>query len=504
MSKRFSRNINPLCLILIALLAISCSSAKSHLADEYPVTEEPAEHNNVSLKTQPIQAVEPPSQDTGLEKAAEEAGDAEAEAEHNNVSLKTQPIQAMEPPSQDTGLEKAAEEAAEAEVEAKQAKKEEEIQQKSLKLEKKKAEAKLKEAELAKKDAELARESAESEDKIVASVKQAKLKEEEAAFAQQQVTIAEEKMRAAQDRARLSEEELGLARERATVAEAKIRKKQSEVYKKIIQTGLILLIGYLLFFILGMIINRRVKELKTQHILRKNALYLINLIIILYIIFLWFRNISSLTIFFSAAVAGAFIALQDVILSIAGWFVIHIRRPFEVGDRIELGGVKGDVIDIRLLQTVLLEIGNWVEGDQSTGRIVNVPNSAIFKQENYNYNRGFEFIWNEIKVLITFESDWKRAEEIMLEHALKRSEGMEDMVRIKIKRMARRYMIHYGKLTPIVYVDIKDSGVGLTLRYLTKARARRTGQDELSRVILEDFEKEERVNFAYPTYRIVK
>jgi small-conductance mechanosensitive channel len=169
-----------------------------------------------------------------------------------------------------------------------------------------------------------------------------------------------------------------------------------------------------------------------------------------------------------------------------------------------LGGVKGDVMDISLFQTSLLEIGNWVSADQSTGRIVNVPNSAVFKKENYNYSRGFEFIWNEIKIVITFESNWKQAEEIMVNHGQSQAEGMEDIVKRKINKMTKRYMIYFEKLTPIVYVDIKDSGVELTLRYLTEARKRRTTQDALCRAILDDFEEEEKVNFAYPTYRIVK
>jgi small-conductance mechanosensitive channel len=169
-----------------------------------------------------------------------------------------------------------------------------------------------------------------------------------------------------------------------------------------------------------------------------------------------------------------------------------------------MGGVKGDVIDIRLFQTALLEIGNWVDDDQSTGRIVNIPNSAIFKKENYNYNKGFEFIWSEIKILVTFESDWKRAEEIMLTQAGRLVSGMEEVVKKKITAMTRRYMIHYDKLTPIVYVSIRDSGIELALRYLTEAKMRRTTHDALCRAMLDEFAKHERVQFAYPTYRIVK
>ncbi len=307
-----------------------------------------------------------------------------------------------------------------------------------------------------------------------------------------------------QEKVKLTEEELILAQERAAVAEVKIKERQNLIYRKLFQTGLVILIGYFLIFLLVGIINHRIKDVKVKHVVRKNVIYLFNILIILYIFFVWIQNINSITVFLSVMGAGIALALQEVILCIAGWFLILVRRPFEAGDRVELGGVKGDVIDIRLFQTSLLEIGNWVEADQSTGRIVNIPNSAVFKKENYNYSRGFEFIWNEIRILVTFESDWKRAEEIMVNHAIKEAKETEAIVSSKIQNMTRRYMIHYEKFTPIVYVDIKDSGVELTLRYLTEARNRRATQNALCRAVLDEFKKEEKVNFAYPTYRIVK
>jgi small-conductance mechanosensitive channel len=322
--------------------------------------------------------------------------------------------------------------------------------------------------------------------------------------AQEKVELAKQKLQAAQEKAELAEEELKITQKRAEIAEAKVKGKQDVIYGKLLQTALIILIGYLSMFILVRVINRRVKDLKLKHLTRRNVVYILNVLIILYVIFLWVQNISSITIFLSVISAGVVLVLQEPILSIAGWFFILIRRPFEVGDRVELAAVKGDVIDIRIFQTSLLEIGNWVEADQSTGRIVNVPNSAVFKRENYNYSRGFEFIWNEIKILVTFESEWKRAEEIMLNRGKAQAEGMGDVVKNKIRKMTSRYMIRYEKLAPIVYVDIKDNGVQLTLRYLTEARKRRTTADGLCRAILDDFEKEEKVGFAYPTYRIVK
>lgn len=276
------------------------------------------------------------------------------------------------------------------------------------------------------------------------------------------------------------------------------------VQRKIWQTMFVCIFGYVLLFLVIGYVNQRVKDIKARHIIRKNTAYIITLTIIVITFFIWIQNINSITIFLGVASAGIALALQEVILCVAGWLLILIRHPFEVGDRIEINGVKGDVIDIRLFQTSLLEIGNWVDADQSTGRIANIPNSFVYKGENYNYSRGFEFIWNEIPILVTFESDWKTARDLMLTHAKKHAEGLEENVRRKIDVMRNRYMIYYGKLTPIVYVNIKDSGIELTLRYLTEAKKRRFTQDELCRDILDDFEKYESINFAYPTYRIVK
>jgi len=425
-------------------------------------------------------------------------------------AVTAEPNAPAETPAEDSNEQKLIKQAQEVKTEAETAKKEAEIQEKLLELEKKKAEQKLKDAELAKKEAEAIKETSKSkllsfmDAEVQQATEKAQQMEKDALAAKEKVKLAEEKMLAVQKKAELAEEELKLAQERAAAAEAKINEQKKVTYRKSIHTGLIILIGYSLLFILIRIINHSIKDLKTKHLARKNAVYILNFFIILYIAFLWIQNIAAITIFISAMGAGLVIVLQDAILSMAGWFYIFVRRPFEVGDRIELGAVKGDVMDIGIFQTSLLELGNWVDADQSTGRIVNVPNSAVFKKEYFNYSRGFEFIWNEIKVLVTFESDWKRAEEIMLAHANVQAEGMADVVKRKIDRMTMRYLIFFDKLTPIVYVNIKDSGVELTLRYLTNALQRRTTQDALCRQILDDFDKEQKVNFAYPTFRIVK
>jgi len=288
------------------------------------------------------------------------------------------------------------------------------------------------------------------------------------------------------------------------IAEVTKDADKAKIQRRALQTAFIVIIAYLFMFAMIRVVNSRFKDIKTRHTVRKNIVYTIVTISLMLVFFIWIQNLNSITIFLGVASAGVALALQEVILCMAGWMLILTRHPFEVGDRVEINGVKGDIIDIRLFQTAMLEIGNWVDADQSTGRIVNVPNSFVFKKENYNYSRGFEFIWNEIPILITFESDWKRARVVMMARAGKLAKGMEEKMRRKLDVMRNRYMIYYGTLTPIVYVNIKDSGIELTLRYLTEAKKRRATQDQLCAEILEDFQEEDGVNFAYPTYRIVK
>ena len=384
------------------------------------------------------------------------------------------------------------------------AQKELEVQKKEIELHKQKAEVARHEAEIAHKEVANIKEITKDKSEINKAIEKAKIEQKEAEAAIQKLGIAEEKLLAAQKKIDVAEKEAVLARERAGIAEAQVSGRLKVTYRKLIKTGLILFLGYFLILLLVGLINRRVKDLKLRHLLRRNTAYVVNFVIILSIIYVWSHNIASITIFFSVIGAGVALALQEVILCVAGWITILIRSPFDVGDRIEFGGIKGDVIDIHMLSTAMLEIGNWIDSDQSTGRIVEVPNSNLFKMACFNYSRGFEFIWNEIKILVTFESDWKKAKDIMVKHANDEAKDMEDIVKRKITKMTLRYMIFFDKLTPVVYTNIKDSGVELTLRYLTEAVKRRASQDRLCQDILDDFAKEENVNFAYPTYRIVK
>ncbi len=179
------------------------------------------------------------------------------------------------------------------------------------------------------------------------------------------------------------------------------------------------------------------------------------------------------------------------------------RRPFVTGDRIQIGETSGDVVDIRMFRFTVLEIGNWVRSDQSTGRVIHVPNGAVFTQALANYTRGFEFIWNEVSVTVTFESDWKRGKALMRTIAETFSERQDEAAQERIREANKRYYIVYSNLKPIVYTRIEESGVTLTARYLCLPRKRRDSENAIHEAILTAFAAESGIAFAYPTKRIV-
>ncbi len=215
----------------------------------------------------------------------------------------------------------------------------------------------------------------------------------------------------------------------------------------------------------------------------------------------WFAGISSITTFLGLITAGLAIALQDIVKSIAGWFFLLWRRPFVVGDRVEIGDIKGDVIDIRLFKFTLAEVGNWVDADQSTGRVVHLSNHLILSEKIANYTQGFNFVWHEIPVLITFESDWKKAKTLLRGIAVNIAGDIAEEAKKHVKEASKKYLIYYKHVEPIVYTTVKDSGVLLTMRYMVNPRSRRGIEEAMWENILQTFAAEPDIDLAYPTVR---
>ena len=276
-----------------------------------------------------------------------------------------------------------------------------------------------------------------------------------------------------------------------------------DLNNELIQTALMVTAVVLGVFLISRIALRIAKRFvtdpkklyQTSKVVRRIA----GLVAVVLIVGLFSPRLGDVLTVLTVIGAGAAIALRETLMSIAGWFHISLMTPYKQGDRIEINGVAGDVVDIRVMKTTLMEIRNWVDADQSTGRLVHIPNGWIFLYALQNFSRGFKFIWNELPVTLTFRSDWDAARQIMEEFGQEASKMLEHQAANDIRLLSNEYFVHYSILTPFVYVRIADNGVRLTLRYLCDVRKRRGTEHALTVSILDAFSKHPSIEFAYPT-----
>lgn len=214
---------------------------------------------------------------------------------------------------------------------------------------------------------------------------------------------------------------------------------------------------------------------------------------------IWFDDPTRLTTAFGLITAGLAFALQKVITAIAGYVVILRGKTFNVGDRIVMGGVRGDVIALDFTQTSIMEMGQpppvqkdepamWVQSRQYTGRIVTVSNARIFDEPVYNYTRDFPFIWEELQIPIPHHADRARAERILLDIAREHSVPTGALSAEALSEMCRRYFLEKADVHPRVYLRITDNWLELTVRFITREHGVREVKDTISRAIMERFE----------------
>ena len=277
-----------------------------------------------------------------------------------------------------------------------------------------------------------------------------------------------------------------------------------ESLNKIVLSLFIILILWLLRLAILRIVWRQTKNVKTRYQWKRSLSMVIPFIGIILVGSVWVQAFRQFGAFLGLFSAGLAIALKDPLTNLAGWMFIMFRKPFIVGDRIQIGEHAGDVIDIRLFQFTILEIGNWVDADQSTGRLIHLPNGKVFMEAQANYSTGFEYIWNEIRVTLTFESNWEKAKNILQQIINEYAEHISKDAEKEIFKASRNYLIYYRNLTPIVYTKVKESGVQLTIRYLCNPRKRRGSENDIWENILLQFKNHTDIQFAYPTTRFYR
>ena len=256
-------------------------------------------------------------------------------------------------------------------------------------------------------------------------------------------------------------------------------------------SAVVILLAVALAYLLGRLFASRTDDAYAKYYARKLTRYAIAAVAALVLAVVWHAFAGRAGVVLGLATAGLAFAMQEVVGAVAGWFNILSGRIFRVGDRIQMGGVRGDVIDLTPLRTKVMEIGSAetadtpVRGRQYTGRIVAISNKATFTEPVYNYSAAFEFIWEELTLPVPHGADWETAERILLDEAQRASssQGAQDAIR----HMARRYPVPAAEVEPRVFATATDDYLELSARFVVPVRTARTVKDDLTRRVIERF-----------------
>ncbi len=270
-----------------------------------------------------------------------------------------------------------------------------------------------------------------------------------------------------------------------------------------------ILIGLVVIGILIKLLKRTVgnyiTDSDTRYKTKKFINFFVYLLVAILLAVIFSEKLGGFTVALGVAGAGIAFALQEVIASVAGWLAILFAGFYKTGDRIQLGGIKGDVIDIGILRTTLMELGQWVNGDLYNGRIVRIANSFVFKEPVFNYSADFPFLWDEITIPVKYGSDYRLAQEIFYKAAVELTDSYAPFAKGAWDKIVKKYLIEDASIEPMVNLVANDNWLEYTVRYIVDYKKRRSLKNRLFLRILEEIEKtDDRVAIASATVHIVE
>lgn len=226
------------------------------------------------------------------------------------------------------------------------------------------------------------------------------------------------------------------------------------------------------FFSLIKMIGKRIIRRKLtgrgEYVLNQSFRVMLNIFEILALLLVWGEYIKNLMTLISVLSAAMTIALREIILNFFCGIYIKIKRPFKVEDRIQIKDIKGDVMNISSLSFEVLEVSTKEDNGQSTGVVVNFPNSIVFTEPIKNINKGFKYIWNELVVRIMLDGDLiKNKQEIYkIVNGIETIKSIPRKMKSEINEVNTENRVYFNKYDPIIYTKIVNNHVELTVRYL--------------------------------------
>ena len=249
----------------------------------------------------------------------------------------------------------------------------------------------------------------------------------------------------------------------------------------------------------------KIKGNDNRYRAKKFSSFIGYILVIVLVTVVFSDKLGGLTIALGVAGAGIAFALQEVIASFAGWLAIMFGGFYKTGDRVQLGGIKGDVMDIGVLRTTLMETGQWVDGDLYNGRIVLIANSYVFKEPVFNYSGDFPFLWDEIKIPVQYGSNYEKAENILKATGREIAGDLTERSQEKWRSMQNKYMLEAAQTEPMVSLIANDNWVEFTLRYVVDYKKRRATKTALFKKILKEVEATNgEIKFASATFQLVE
>ncbi len=247
---------------------------------------------------------------------------------------------------------------------------------------------------------------------------------------------------------------------------------------------------------------KKIKVSNTRYSLKKTLSTLSLASYALALLVIWIAETQYILLSLGLIGAAIAFAFQDIFKNFAGGIMIFLNGIYHVGDRIELNQKYGDVIDIDVLYTTLMETGEWVSGDQVTGRLTIIPNGGILTAAVQNYTRDFDFIWDELTIPITYDSDWKEANTRILEIIRKETSEIVQKAEQTMEKLEGKYFFTKRSIEPSVFLTLTDNWITFGIRYVTEVRSRRILHDRLSRAILDEIGKSDKIKIASATISI--
>ena len=274
---------------------------------------------------------------------------------------------------------------------------------------------------------------------------------------------------------------------------------------KFFYTAVALFSLYTLFrVVLEDLVSKRIPDSKARYSFRKVMRILFLVLAFIVVLRIWVVNPQALLVAYGLVAAGVAISLQDIFKNFAGGVTILLTGLYQVGNRIEINGKYGDVIDISIFYTTILENREWVDGDQATGRLSMIPNGAVLSNVVNNYTKDHHFLWDELSFPVTYDSDWKKGSDMMQRLATEVTGEFSAEARASQSHMEERYYLSERTMEPNVYVKADDNWITLTVRYVVEVRERRFVQSKLTQLILDEIDKDPHLSIASATLAITE